>query len=991
VLRQFAVVLVIFAASTPSRASSYYPIKLDDSKAVYLTQDKFPVHADGVSDDTDAVQQAVDKIQETAGQGVVFIPEGRYRLTKTIYVWPGVRVIGYGARRPVLVLAPNTPGYQDINKEQLMVFFAGGRPGFGGGGGDSRRQNADAGRPPDANPGTFYSALSNVDFEIGDGNPGAVAVRADYAQHCFLAHIDFQIGSGLAGIHAGGNVAEDVHFYGGRYGIWTATPSPGWQFTIVDGTFEGQREAAIQERAAGLTLIRPQFKNVPTAVAIEPGFPDDLWIKDARLEDISGPAVIISLENSARTQINMENVVCRRVPTFATFRESGNNVVGPGTIYNVNVFSHGLTFAKVGTIPKITSTFEATTIGALPLPVKSDLPDLPPAETWVNIRSLGAKGDGFSDDTEVLRRAIAQHRTIYFPTGNYVVSDTITLKQDTVLIGLHPSATQIDLLDSTPAFQGVGPPKPLIEAPRGGNNIMIGIGLYTHGINPRAVAAKWMAGKDSLMNDVRFLGGHGTRKLDGTRDNPYNNTHTADPDLNRRWDGQYPSLWVTDGGGGTFLDIWTPSTFAQAGMLVSNTSTEGRVYELSSEHHVRNEVQLRNVSNWRIYALQTEEERGESGFALPLEIEGSSNITISNFHIYRVVSSFQPFPWAIKVSHSSDIRFRNIHCYSNSKVSFDNAIYDQTRNIEVRQREFAWLNLSPDPVVPVLKAASRGLAPGSVLASGAKVEKLSGGFYNISGGAADPSGNFYFVDAHWQRIYRWSPADHQLSVVRDNPLDPANLAFDRAGNLMVLSSAGAGIIYSFKPDSSHAENKDDIEIVAPQPVLPRPGLRVILPTNSWHVTTTGLAAPYRHYLSPDGTAFVSANEDFVTGFVRWNTKDSPLLRSFGLASAIPGEPFYVTDEADVSTWVGTVQPDGSLAGMKRFVDQGGEGVATDGQGNVYVAAGQIYVYSAAGKLIDTVEVPERPIQLVFGGKDGHTLFIAARTSLYAVRTRFKGR
>ena len=80
------------------------------------------------------------------------------------------------------------------------------------------------------------------------------------------------------------------------------------------------------------------------------------------------------------------------------------------------------------------------------------------------------------------------------PTGRYVVSDTIALRPDTVLIGLHPSATQIDLLDSTPAFQGVGSPKPLIEAPKGGANILIGIGLYTNGINPRAVAAKWMAG-----------------------------------------------------------------------------------------------------------------------------------------------------------------------------------------------------------------------------------------------------------------------------------------------------------------------------------------------------------------------------------------------------------------------------------------------------------------------------------------------------------------
>ena len=40
---------------------------------------------------------------------------------------------------------------------------------------------------------------------------------------------------------------EDVHFYGGWYGVWTGRPSPGWQFTMLDATFEGQREAAIRE------------------------------------------------------------------------------------------------------------------------------------------------------------------------------------------------------------------------------------------------------------------------------------------------------------------------------------------------------------------------------------------------------------------------------------------------------------------------------------------------------------------------------------------------------------------------------------------------------------------------------------------------------------------------------------------------------------------------------------------------------------------------
>jgi sugar lactone lactonase YvrE len=826
--------------------------------------------------------------------------------------------------------------------------------------------------------------LSNIDLEIKDGNAGAVGVRAHYAQHCFLAHMDLRIGSGLAGIHEGGNVAEDVHFQGGRYGIWTRTPSPGWQFTVVDATFEGQREAAIQERAAGLTLIRPQFRNVPTAIAIDPGFPDELWVKNARMENISGPAVIVSLETSAKTEINMENVVCQGVPVFASFRESGRKVAAPGSIYEVKVFSHGLNYSDIGATPQIKDLFESTPLTAMPAPVKSDLPDLPARDTWVNIRTLGAKGDGSTDDTAVFQKAIAGNRTIYLPSGRYVVTDTITLKPDTALIGLHPSTTQIDLLDGTPAFQGVGSPKPLIEAPKGGANIMTGIGLYTNGINPRAVAAKWMAGKDSMMNDVRFLGGHGTDKLDGSRDNPYNNTHTADPDLNRRWDGQYPSLWVTDGGGGTFLDIWTPSTFAQAGMLISNTSTEGRVYEMSSEHHVRHEIQLRNASNWQIYALQTEEERGEGGFALPLEIDGSSNITLANFHIYRVISTFQPFPWAIKISNSKNIRFRNVHCYSNSKVSFDAAVYDQTHNVEIRQREFAWLTVSgmapqarPKPASPVFAAA-------------VKVEKLAGGFYNVSGGAVDSTGDFYFVDAHWQRIYRWSAATRQLSTVRDNPLDPINLAFDRAGNLMVTSYSGNGTVYTFKPGSPG----DEIALLKPEPSAPRPGMTSVLAVGDWHLpmnpqTGVPAARPYQ-YVSPDGTTFISAGQDFVSGAVSWGIKSADLLRSFGLAAAAPGKPFYMTDESEARTWSATVGPDGSLSGVKLFAEQGGEGVAVDEQGNVYIAAGQLYVYNPAGQLIDTVEVPERPLQVVFGGKDRQTLFIPARSSLYSVRTRIKG-
>ena len=129
------VILVTLLPAVPLRGASFYTVRLDDSKAVYLTPDTFSVHGDGVADDTDAIQQAINKIQETTNRGIVFVPEGRYRLTKTIYIWPGIRVIGYGAARPVFVLAEKTPGYQDPDQENLMIYFAGGRPGAGRGSG----------------------------------------------------------------------------------------------------------------------------------------------------------------------------------------------------------------------------------------------------------------------------------------------------------------------------------------------------------------------------------------------------------------------------------------------------------------------------------------------------------------------------------------------------------------------------------------------------------------------------------------------------------------------------------------------------------------------------------------------------------------------------------------------------------------------------------------------------------------------------------------
>ena len=183
------------------------------------------------------------------------------------------------------------------------------------------------------------------------------------------------------------------------------------------------------------------------------------------------------------------------------------------------------------------------------------------------------------------RRPSTTIAVLYFPTGHYIVQDTIPLKPDTVLIGLHPlhdpvrSARQHARLPGRRrAARGAA------GAARADAISMSGIGLFTGGINPRAVGVLWQAGAKSLMDDVRCLGGHGS----GSRCDPYNATHSADPDPQKRWDGQYPCLWVTNGGGGTFANHLDAGHLSPRPASTSRTPRRPAMsMRCRSEHHVR--------------------------------------------------------------------------------------------------------------------------------------------------------------------------------------------------------------------------------------------------------------------------------------------------------------------------------------------------------------------------------------------------------------------
>ena len=65
-------------------------------------------------------------------------------------------------------------------------------------------------------------------------------------------------------------------------------------------------------------------------------------------------------------------------------------------------------------------------------------------------------------------------------------------------------------------------------------------------------------------------------------------------------------------------------------------------------------------------------------------------------------------------------------------------------------------------------------------------------------------------------------------------------------------------------------------------------------------------------------------------------------------------------------------------------------MALDAQGHIYATYKSLVVLKADGGLIGRIPVPEQPANCTFGGADGKTLYITARTSLYSLSMNVSG-
>jgi sugar lactone lactonase YvrE/L-ascorbate metabolism protein UlaG (beta-lactamase superfamily) len=266
----------------------------------------------------------------------------------------------------------------------------------------------------------------------------------------------------------------------------------------------------------------------------------------------------------------------------------------------------------------------------------------------------------------------------------------------------------------------------------------------------------------------------------------------------------------------------------------------------------------------------------------------------------------------------------------------------------------------------------------SVVAPGAQVIKLAGGFMFTEGPAADAAGNIFFSDIPNNRIHKWS-LDGKLSVFRENSGGANGLFFDKSGNLLACEGTGRRLV-SINPQGM-------VEVLADKYqgkqfnslndlwIDPKGGVYFTDPRYGSR-DNMEQGGEYVYYLSPGRKEIRRVIDDMV--------------RPNGLIGTPDGKTLYVTDNGGGKTFAYTINEDGTLSNKKLFAPEGSDGMTIDNQGNVYLTTSGVAVYNKNGQKIELIAVPERPANVCFGGKDKSTLFITARTSLYSVRMRVSG-
>lgn len=276
-----------------------------------------------------------------------------------------------------------------------------------------------------------------------------------------------------------------------------------------------------------------------------------------------------------------------------------------------------------------------------------------------------------------------------------------------------------------------------------------------------------------------------------------------------------------------------------------------------------------------------------------------------------------------------------------------------------------------------------------IVAAGAQVETLGGGYAFTEGPVPDKNGHVYFTDQPNNRIIRWDAETGELTVFSDDAGRSNGMYFDLDGNLLACADMD-NQLWLFRNPGLKAGTSEILvsdyagqRLNGPNDLWVRPdgGIYFTDPLYKRDYWTRDPAmqqdGEHVYYLSPDRKRLIRVDEN--------------LKKPNGVIGTPDGRTLYVADIGDRKTYRYKIRKDGRLTDRQLFAEMGSDGMTIDNQGNIYLTGKGVTVFNKKGEQIAHIAVPANwSANVCFGGKDQDMLFVTASTAVFGLKMNVKG-
>ncbi len=612
---------------------------------VDVTAPPFNGDPDGKRDSIKGIQEAIEFSRDN--DMICFFPSGTYLVSNTLDCVQNLKkgqhrrfgayragtkgCVLFGSRkgkRPRIILMKGSPGFDDPKKPKGVLEFW------------QRKPTAPRNKALAWDNAEFRQVLDNIDIEIEDGNPGAIGVRSAGAEGCGIHDVTIYAHGaycGLYGTAAGGGTHIDVTVHGGRVGI-DATREITVAPTLTGVTLIGQTETAILTATKNtLTLVGCRIVSETEGPLIKSqsparyNFNSFITVIDTefRFKKKSGKNTVLSVSGG----VYLKNVYVKSgafltgLPGCRPTALKGDNwdhvrefTVSPANYTLKKAYMHSLNdFEDITfTFPvyhdgkkqsKMIFDVKENVTAPVDVVVKHSLPAaMPSFESLgacnVKDKPYNAKGDGTTDDTKALQKAISENRTVFLPKGRYRICSPLLLRRDTRITGCY-MYTQVVEDPKAPAFSSSNPRRGIIETPDSANADIIISYLNIPGRRSSAYSLRIQSGPRMVINKVHpkhriLFTGNAGGKFYGINGANFNTGRFG------------KDKWVANPG--------------HRNILVQNTRFPLHFYHLQCQR-TRGEanMEVANSKNVFIYNLKSE------GASHPLIVKNSDNILVSGY------------------------------------------------------------------------------------------------------------------------------------------------------------------------------------------------------------------------------------------------------------------------------------------------------------------------------------------------------------------------